>query len=134
MLAFLAATAMAGAFTADTAIGEWRSPTKNAIVRISACGNSLCGTLLASDDIAKDPNRKDFMNKKPELRNRPLKGITMIGGFKQKGNQWVDGWVYKADEGNTYSGSITIVDKDHIKLTGCVVAPLCKTQTWTRVK
>lgn len=58
----------------------------------------------------------------------------MIGGFKQKGNQWVDGWVYKADEGNTYNGSITIVDKDHIKLTGCIFKPVCLTQTWTRVK
>ena len=134
MLGFFAIALMTGVPAADAAIGEWKSPTKNAIVKIAPCGTSICGQLISSDDINANPNRKDVKNKKPELRNRPLKGVAMLGGFTKNKNEWQNGWVYNGSDGNTYSGKITIVDQNHIKLKGCVIAPLCKTETWTRVK
>jgi uncharacterized protein (DUF2147 family) len=47
---------------------------------------------------------------------------------------WSDGQVYNAEDGKTYSGKITPVGTDQLKLRGCVFFPLCKTQTWTRVR
>ena len=42
--------------------------------------------------------------------------------------------VYTAEDGKTYSGKITPVGPDQLKLRGCVFFPLCKTQTWTRAR
>jgi uncharacterized protein (DUF2147 family) len=47
-------------------------------------------------------------------------------------NKW-SGQVYNAEDGKTYSGSITLQDARTLKLEGCVLGGLfCKAQTWTR--
>ena len=33
-----------------------------------------------------------------------------------------------------YAGTIELVSNTELKLKGCVVAPLCKTQKWTRIR
>jgi uncharacterized protein (DUF2147 family) len=41
--------------------------------------------------------------------------------------------VYNAEDGKTYSGSLTLQDGNTIKLEGCVLGGLiCKAQTWKR--
>ncbi|USI74546.1 DUF2147 domain-containing protein [Sphingomonas morindae] len=132
MLGALLAAAMAGP-SSDSAVGHWRSPTKNAVIEIQRCGASLCGRLVSSDDLRADPARKDVNNKNPALRGRPLKNMLMLSGFRQESDAWVDGEVYNGADGRTYSGRITIVDANHLKLRGCVFVPLCKTETWTRL-
>ncbi|WP_419825974.1 DUF2147 domain-containing protein [Sphingomonas sp.] len=119
--------------SADSVVGKWKTETKNAVVQISKCGGSICGTLLTSDDIARNPGMTDSKNPNAALKSKPLKGSTMLSGFSRSGDTWDNGKVYKADEGKTYTGRITPIDANHIKLRGCVFVPLCKTQTWTRV-
>ncbi len=41
---------------------------------------------------------------------------------------------YNGDDGGTYKATITPIDADHLKVRGCIVWPLCKTQTWMRVR
>ena len=137
LTAALAAATIAGAAAAagpDTVVGQWHTQTKNGIVDIRKCGSSLCGTIVTGDDIKANPNLKDALNKDTSLRNRTLKGLQILYGFHQDGGDWVDGSVYKPDDGKTYTGKITIVDANHLKLRGCVFVPLCQTQTWTRVQ
>ena len=43
-----------------------------------------------------------------------------------------DGRVYNSRDGQTYSGSITMLGPDNLELKGCVAIVLCKTETWTR--
>lgn len=135
--AALAAATLAGAAVAagpDAVVGQWHTQTKNGVVDIRKCGSSLCGTIVTGDDIRSNPGIKDGLNKDPALRNRALKGLTILSGFHLDGSDWVDGSVYKPDDGRTYTGKITIVDANHLKLRGCVFVPLCQTQTWTRVQ
>jgi uncharacterized protein (DUF2147 family) len=127
-------TAMAAGAGPDAVVGHWHSETKNGIVDIRKCGSSLCGSIVTGDDIKANPNLKDSQNKDESLRNRPLKGLQILSGFHEEGGDWVDGQVYKPDNGKTYSGKITIVDANHLKLRGCVFVPICLTQTWTRVQ
>jgi uncharacterized protein (DUF2147 family) len=134
MSLLLLAAMLAATPSADTAVGTWRSPTKNAIIDVEKCGASLCGHLVSSDGIKADPGLKDVNNKDPKLQNRPLKGSLMLSGFRRDGNDWVDGSVYNGNDGRTYGGKITIIDANSIKLRGCVFVPLCKTETWTRVR
>jgi uncharacterized protein (DUF2147 family) len=132
-LAAVAALVAAPAFAADVA-GLWQTPTNGAQVQIDHCGAQLCGKLMTSNNIAANPAVKDVKNKDEGLRGRPLKGMLMLTGFTGGPQMWKDGKIYKADEGKTYSGTIEMTGPDSLKLKGCVVAPLCKTQVWTRVK
>jgi uncharacterized protein (DUF2147 family) len=133
LLVALLAAPPAGA-TPDTAIGKWRTETRNAIIDIRTCGASICGTLVTSDGIAANPALADSKNKDDALRARPLKGITMLSGFARDGAGWSGGSVYNPDDGGTYKGKLTPTDADHLAVRGCIVWPLCKTQTWTRVR
>jgi uncharacterized protein (DUF2147 family) len=137
--AALGAAALAGPVHAaaagpDSVVGNWHTETDNGIVDIRKCGSSLCGSIVTGDKIKANPGLRDAQNKDASLRNRPLKGLPILSGFHRDGDDWVDGQVYKPDNGKTYTGKISIVDADHLKLRGCVFVPLCETQTWTRVR
>jgi uncharacterized protein (DUF2147 family) len=127
--AFLAAP------SADSVIGTWHSPTKNGVINIQKCGSSICGTLESGDDIKAHPDAKDVNNKDESQRGRALKGLTMLSGFKPGSDgTWEDGNVYNPNDGRTYSGKITVQDANTLHLRGCVFVPLCKTETWTRIR
>ncbi|HEX7790385.1 MAG TPA: DUF2147 domain-containing protein [Afipia sp.] len=133
-ISLLALAALAGdGPTAEAAIGRWRTETKNGIVEIQHCGQSICGRLVSSDKLRTDPALKDVNNSDAKLRDRPLKGLLILNGFNQSGGAWSGGKIYNADDGRTYSAKITPLGTDRLSVRGCVFVPLCKTQTWTRV-
>ncbi len=131
LLLLAAAAASPGA---DGAIGRWRTETKNAIIEIAPCAASICGRLVSSDGIKANPDLRDTANKDPALRTRKLAGLQILSGFTRGKDGWTDGQLYKADDGGTYKGTLTPVDADHLRVRGCIVWPLCKSQTWTRVR
>ena len=63
-----------------------------------------------------------------------LAGIQMLSGFTRGSGEWTGGTIYNADDGGTYKATVTPTDAEHIKVKGCIVWPLCKTQTWTRIR
>lgn len=131
----LMAAAAAAAGNADVVIGKWRAQSKNAVIEIARCGDSICGKLIGSDGLRANPNMLDTKNKDTAQRGRKVLGIQMIGGaFVWKDGAWTGGTVYNAEDGGTYKATITPVGTDQIRLKGCIVWPLCKTQTWTRTR
>ena len=98
------------------------------------CGQALCGTLVTSNHIRADANARDEHNKNASLRSRPLRNLPMLTGFTGGPTEWRGGSVYNPADGGTYRGTITMTNDDTLRLRGCIVAPLCKTQTWTRVQ
>lgn len=118
----------------EDALGRWATPTRHGVVEISACGTSICGRLVDSDPLRANPDTRDIRNKAADLRSRPLKGLQLLGGFRRAESGWEGGQVYNPEDGGTYSGTITIVDPDTLKLKGCIVWPLCKTQQWKRIR
>lgn len=130
----LAVPAVAAPAIAAEPTGLWQTPTRGGQVEIFKCGASLCGRLVSSEGLRADPNLKDLNNANASLRARGLKGLTILTGFSGGPKEWTGGNIYNAEDGKTYSGSITLDGDDTLKLRGCVVAPLCKTQTWTRLR
>lgn len=128
------AFALMGAVDARAAdvLGTWMTPTRNGVVEIFSCGASVCGRLVSSDGLKADPGLKDVNNTDPALRGRALKGLVILQGFKGSGGSWSGGQIYNADDGKVYSASLTLDADGTLKVRGCVVVPLCKTQTWTR--
>ncbi|MFG1344441.1 DUF2147 domain-containing protein [Xanthobacter autotrophicus DSM 431] len=130
----LAASLLATPALAAEPTGLWQTPTRSGQVEIFKCGASLCGRLLSSEGLKADPNLKDVNNSNAGLRARALKGLTILTGFSGGPKEWSGGSIYNAEDGKTYSGTITLDGDDTLKLRGCVVVPLCKTQVWTRLR
>ena len=137
-LAMVAATLAAGpALAADgpqSVVGKWRTPSKHGVVEIARCGGSICGRLIDSDTLRTTPDLRDVNNKDTGQRTRKLKGLQILGGFKGDAKQWGGGTIYNPEDGGTYKATITPAGNDTLKLKGCIVWPLCKTQTWTRIR
>ncbi|WP_396593533.1 DUF2147 domain-containing protein [Brevundimonas sp. R86498] len=135
-LAALAATALAAPASAQTAdpTGLWQTPTNGGQVRIARCGQALCGTLITSAQIRANPGVLDANNGDRALRSRTLRNLPMLTGFTGGPTEWRGGSVYNPSDGRTYRGTITLTNANTLNLRGCVVAPLCRTQTWTRVQ
>lgn len=134
VLGTLAAGLAAAPALAADATGLWQTPTRSGQVEISKCGASLCGRLVSSEGLKADPALKDVNNANAKLRGRPLKNLTILAGFSGGPTEWTGGSIYNAEDGKTYSASITLDGDSTLKLRGCVVAPLCKTQVWTRLR
>ena len=128
-LAALASSALAADPT-----GLWQTPTNGGQVRIARCGQALCGTLVTSDHIRREPTARDENNKDASQRSRNLRGLPMLTGFTGGPTEWRGGSVYNPADGGTYRGTLTMTGDNALRLRGCIVAPLCKTQTWTRVQ
>ncbi|WP_086485959.1 DUF2147 domain-containing protein [Sphingobium sp. GW456-12-10-14-TSB1] len=119
---------------ADAAVGRWQTENRHGVVEIARCGSSICGTLLSSDGLRANPQLRDEKNKDAQLRSRPLKDLRILQGFQWKSGSWSSGTIYNAEDGGTYGATVTVIDSDHLRLKGCIVWPLCKTQTWIRLR
>ena len=131
MILLMGALALSNAGS-DDAVGRWKTQTDNGIVEIVKCGASICGRLITSDQLRADPDLLDSRNKDPSLRSRRLSGLTVLGGFTRSEDGWTGGTIYNGQDGGTYKATATVIDTKHLKIKGCIVWPLCKTQTWTR--
>lgn len=114
------------------ALGYWLTENERAVIHIEKCENSICGTLYWIID---GGMTKDEKNPIEALQNQPLCDMKIMWDFKpDRGNDWKDGQIYKADEGEIYNANITIVDENTLSLRGYVGMPFFgKSQTWKRV-
>jgi len=117
----------------DSVFGLWKTPEDGgSVVRLDPCGDSLCGRIVTSPRLRAYPDQRDVLNKDPALRGRPLKDLLFLKLRALGSGRWGDGWAYNPKDGGTYHGSMELKADGGLRLTGCVVAPFCKTQTWTR--
>ena len=118
-------------------LGTWYTADKDSQVRITKCGEALCGTLVGlkePNDPATGRPKSDKNNADASKQSRPLLGVPIVLAMKPSGpDQW-SGNVYNASDGKTYTGSFTMTGDNTAELKGCVLSVICKTQTWTRVK
>ncbi len=124
-----AAIGCLGATTAaaqDGLIGTWQDPKDSVHVRTQPCGEAICGVVVWATDQAKERARR--------AGTQQLIGTTVFRDFhQQKANQW-RGRVFVPDQNTTFSGTITLVDPNTIRGTGCLLGRIiCKSRTWHRV-
>jgi uncharacterized protein (DUF2147 family) len=127
----LVAPAAAGSPT-----GKWAMANGKVIVRVTECaGKGLCAKIAGLKEPTYPDGKKkvDRFNKNAKFRQRPLMGLTLVRNMRPKGsNKWT-GKIYNPDDGNTYSATVTL-NGDTMRLQGCVLGALCKTQTLVRVE
>ena len=130
----LSMLAAAAAMSPEAAVGRWRTETRNGIVEVDRCGASICGRLVSSDGLRTNPDMRDINNKDADLRSRKLLNLQVLGGFTRGDGEWTGGTIYNGEDGGTYKATVTPIDADHLKVKGCIIWPLCKSQTWTRIR
>ena len=122
VVAFLPATAHA----ADRSFGVWKNPSGSVHVRAEPCGDKMCGTVVwANDKAIADARRGGTDN---------LIGLQLFRGFvHEKPGLW-RGKVYVPDIAKTFSGTVSVIDRNTLKGAGCLLGRFgCKSQLWTRI-
>ncbi len=120
---------------ASSAPGTWAMKNGKVTVKVSDCGSSLCGRIVAlKEPISKIDGKPkiDRENPNPSLRKRPLIGLPVLVGMKAAGANTWKGAIYNPDDGNTYTGTVKL-QGGAMQVQGCVMKVLCKTNTFVRV-
>lgn len=99
--------ATAPAHAAEPIEGKWKTASGET-AQIAACGGSFCVTLKSGKYAGKQ-----------------------IGKLAGSGNSY-SGEITDPKDDKTYSGSGT-VNGNSLKMKGCVLMVLCKSQTWSRL-
>jgi uncharacterized protein (DUF2147 family) len=121
--------------TASGPTGTWLVQNGAAKVRIVSCGDGICGSVIwLSQPLDSETGMPltDKLNALPDRRNRPVLGVNVVFGVKRKGedNKWVCR-MYNPEDGNSYTGTIEIIDPSQLNVYGCVGGE-CQTEIWTR--
>lgn len=98
--------------------GTWVRPSTGTKVNFYDCGGKLCAKIVG----VKDPAKKGTVGT-----------VIMSGATKTGDNKW-EGDLLNTDNGNTYSGYVTL-SGGGLKLQGCALGGLvCTGETWQRSK
>lgn len=100
-------------------VGLWLPTQDDArhVVRIVPCGSEVCG----------------FAGPEAAAVSPPGTGIRVLEVGESDRGQW-HGRVFDPRHGHVYKASLKMLDADHLRLTGCLVGPLCGSQVWTRAQ
>lgn len=131
LLLTLLALSFTNAHAKDTVEGFWLTENKRAVVKIEPCEQSVCGSVYW---IIEGGLTLDQFNPDIRLRKRAICGMTILSDFEKEGeNDWEDGRIYKADDGDTYNADIELLEDGTLKVRGYLgLSFLGKTQIWTR--
>ena len=131
MLALAATCGSVAAQSADDAFGLWLNPDNGSNIEFYKCSSDgLCARIAK----VTDGQKADDKNPDPAKRSQPIVGLVIMENAKKSGaNKWA-ATLYNRENGNSYSGTVTVKSKDAVDLSGCVAAVLCRTVTWTRIK
>lgn len=142
-IGILLAMATAYAASPDDIVGVWNTQGRDAKIEIFKCGMKYCGKIVwlmephypaGSTEGTPGTPMLDHNNPDPELRKKPLIGLPILLGFVGSGdNSWKRGKIYNSDNGKTYSGELTLLSPNQLKVRGFIGVPLIGGKTiWTR--
>ncbi len=112
-------------------LGRWLTESDGGVVEIYRCGEALCGRVVTSNRLRTDPDARDTKNRNPRLRNRRMAGTDLLSGLEPDGRGW-RGRLYNPEDGETYSGTMQLDPRGGLRVQGCVLYILCRSQRWVR--
>ena len=103
----------------------WINPRGSVKVATSNCGTRLCGWVVwASPEALQDARDGGVQN---------LVGTQLLQNFRQIGRDRWQGRLFVPDMGRTFYSTITRLDPQALKISGCILGGLiCKAQVWHR--
>ncbi len=110
--------AMGATSTFASPNGVWLRPKSGAHVQVFNCGGGLGMKII-----------------KAAAGRGNTKGKTIMCGAKPDGaNKW-RGSLLSTEDGNTYTGILTLTGSKSLKLEGCVLGGIiCQSESWSRIR
>jgi uncharacterized protein (DUF2147 family) len=119
-------------------LDEWWTPGFNARVKLAACDDKLCGTIVW----AWDDQPSGAADKRPLVGQRIISGMKLEAKNADKaGDKAVDkasdkapsyaGSIYNPEDGNTYKATMRLKTPNTLVVAGCVLF-ICQEQIWRR--
>ena len=113
--ALVVMTAATSAYAGDPT-GSWVRPSTGTVIKMYDCGGNLCAKITSVKDKSKQGT---------------VGTVIMSGAKKVSDNKW-EGDLLNTDDGQTYSGVVTL-SGGGLSLKGCVLGGIiCKGETWSR--
>jgi uncharacterized protein (DUF2147 family) len=124
---------LATKYPSDAILGEWctqkeenRPPGRIKFVRAAD------GTYTGIVSWLSEPT-KDVHNKDPKLRDRPVVGIVLMWHLRYEDGEYVDGYVYNPEDGDTYRFKAEVLSPESLQIRGYLLVPLLgQNKVWTR--
>lgn len=104
--------------------GYWKNPIGSAIIAIAPCGSVLCGKVVWASARGQREVAKTTSH---------VVGTTVLTDLKPKGRGW-SGKLFIPDDNIHVSAHLQLVSPNQLKLTGCAMLLLCRSQLWTRTQ
>ena len=122
--------AFGGAVTAAPAKapleGQWRNPKGSVTVRVAACGDAWCGTVVSASAKAKAGARKGGTT--------TLIGTRILSGVRPSGPAEFRGTAFDPKRNIRAPATLRLLGPSTLVVRGCVLRGIvCKEQRWTRV-
>ncbi|GJD79641.1 DUF2147 domain-containing protein [Methylobacterium gregans] len=126
------------AATPADATGTFLTEDGRARIRMEKCGpaeKNLCGYVVWLKVPLNDKGqpRVDFKNPDPKKQARASLGHQLILGLKPNADARYEGRIYNSEDGKSYDVTIWSEAPGELTVRGCLIAFLCKSQTWNKV-
>ncbi|MEO1044887.1 MAG: DUF2147 domain-containing protein [Pseudomonadota bacterium] len=107
--------------------GIWQNPSGSVHIELYTCGEFRCGRVVwASEKAQKDAKKGS---------DEPLIGMVILRNFTQDRKGIWRGRAYVADKDREVSGSAEVLDRNRIKIKGCLLGRVgCRSQIWKRLE
>ena len=105
-------------------------------IRVEKCGFQLthiCGYLVWIKANPADAGKIKLDSRNPDAakKTRPILGHQLMMGLTLAKDDTYQGSIYNNEDGKLYNVTVYL-EESLLKVKGCLVAFLCKTETWTR--
>ncbi len=108
------------------ASGTWINPHGTVAVKAGPCNDRLCGWVSWASAKALEDARSEGVT--------ALIGTELLQDYRLTSTGKWTGRVYVPDRGETYYSTIQQVNRDQLKISGCILHGwLCKSQLWHRI-
>ena len=117
-------------------VGEWYNAEKDAVITLFEENETVSGKItwmqFPNDDNGNP--KTDPLNPDEKLKSRARMGMVLMTGFAyDEDNVWDDGELYDPKKGKSYSGMMTLKDKNTIDLRGYIgFSFIGRSSTWKR--
>ena len=135
-IALVVSSVFSFAQTNSVIVGDWYNAEKDAVITLFEDGETVSGkiTWMQFPNDSDGNPKTDPFNPDDKLKSRHRMGMVMMTGFTFiKDKIWDEGELYDPKKGKTYSGKMTLKDKNTIDLRGYIgFSFIGRSSTWTR--
>lgn len=121
--------------TEGAILGTWFNTEKSAKIEIIKNGTEFLGKIIWIEPDGKDLKTiLDKENSDPNLRKRPIMGLTILHGLKFKNGIWEGGKIYDPESGKTYSCQLKLKGKGILEVKGYMgFSWVGRTVEWSKI-